>query len=139
MRTADVRVGAAAIAGARHTSACAVLHERCTTSIVKRSAIPAIAARSALQFVMRVVVGLAAWGDRTLTRQTELKKTSRHYSRNSPLGADIPPLDVPVFPLSQDFTRFARTALGRPATLGRRQRWRTLGGRRRQSAVISFL
>ena len=37
MRTADVRVGAAAIAGARHTSACAVLSS--TASIVKRSAI----------------------------------------------------------------------------------------------------
>ena len=47
MRTANVRVGAAAIAGARHTSACAVLHESSTTSIVKRCAIPA-AASSAL-------------------------------------------------------------------------------------------
>ena len=49
MRTADVRVGAVAIAGARHTSACAVLSS--TTSIVKRCAIPA-AASSAL-IVMR--------------------------------------------------------------------------------------
>ena len=45
MRTVDVRVGAVAIAGARHTSACAVLSS--TASIVKRCAIPA-AASSAL-------------------------------------------------------------------------------------------
>ena len=53
MRTADVRVGAAAIAGARHTSACAVLHESSTTSIVKRCAIAASSALADCEVVER--------------------------------------------------------------------------------------